>query len=147
MREEWARQPLALELFKEANAGEEFFRRMEVLRRDSRPDPDTLGALEVYVVCVSMGFRGRCADAASQEELRETLHLGSRAVTEGRDGNRLSPAWQVDESVAQRVGRLSPWRFVIVGLGVATIIWCGFQLWIQLAANGLAMDLSLHRGD
>lgn len=55
---DWQRMPLSLDLFKTGNAGEEFFKSLELLlkRRDS---PQLADLLEVYYLCLLLGFRGR----------------------------------------------------------------------------------------
>jgi type VI secretion system protein ImpK len=141
MREDWARQPLAFEFFKEANAGEEFFVRMELLQRNSRPDADARGALEVFVTSISLGFRGRYVDPAGFEELRGLQRDAAQLVSDGVDPNRLSPAWQMRESAGQRLRRLPTWLLVALGFGVTTVVWCVFQIMIQWDASNLASSL------
>lgn len=141
MRDDWARQYLALEMFKESNAGEEFFNRMEALLRTSRPDPDVAGALEVYLGCLAFGFRGRCNDPSGQEELRELRERARRLLGEGKDPNRLAVNWQPQQSMAQRVRRLPTWTLVAGAAGLALLIWSGFELLTWAAADTLAGEL------
>ncbi len=120
LREEWMRRPLAAELFSEFNAGEEFFHRLEQLSRGARLDPQTLGVLEVYETCLSLGFRGMHIDQSGAERLREILFSLARRINEGREQMPLAPHWQPDESVARSVGRLPP--MVLIAAGVAGIL-------------------------
>jgi type VI secretion system protein ImpK len=57
---EWPRQPLQEEVFGDHIAGENFFRNLSELlgRHDSE---DVADALEVYQLCMLLGFRGRYA--------------------------------------------------------------------------------------
>ena len=55
-REQWLAQPLQLELYDRNDAGEEFFTRLDALRGAVSERADVL---EVYYLCLALGFRGR----------------------------------------------------------------------------------------
>ena len=55
-RGDWQQQPLQLELFDRNDAGEEVFHRLEALRSAGAERADVL---EVYYLCLALGFRGR----------------------------------------------------------------------------------------
>jgi type VI secretion system protein ImpK len=57
-RHEWSKQTLSVELFKEADAGEVFFDRLESYR-SRRDAPQLADLLEVYLLCLMLGFQGR----------------------------------------------------------------------------------------
>jgi type VI secretion system protein ImpK len=63
---EWVRQPLQEEMFGVHVAGEIFFRNLDKVleRADS---PDTADLLEVFVLCLELGFRGRFVSSGSGE--------------------------------------------------------------------------------
>lgn len=77
-RAEWMNQPLQLQLYREYTAGENFFKRMTALMQRGTPSV----ALEVYYMCLTLGFRGAYgisgdahglsafADAARQHVMR-----------------------------------------------------------------------------
>lgn len=52
----WKRNPLQFELYQRYDAGEQFFERLAHLRKDPR---NNLEALEVYYLCMSLGFKGK----------------------------------------------------------------------------------------
>lgn len=54
-RGEWMNQPLQLVLYREYTAGENFFARMRALLQRGSPSP----ALEIYYLCLALGFRGQ----------------------------------------------------------------------------------------
>jgi type VI secretion system protein ImpK len=56
LRDEWARDPLQLRLFREHLAGDGFFARLEKLRNDPATN---LEALEVFHACLLLGFQGK----------------------------------------------------------------------------------------
>jgi type VI secretion system protein ImpK len=113
LRNEWASQPMALQLFDDLNAGENFFRRLEELRR-GRPAEHELGALEVFATCISLGFRGEHIDPAGDARLEDTLGGVARQVLDARDGHGggLSPQWHSPEAMPDRVKKLPTWVFV-----------------------------------
>jgi type VI secretion system protein ImpK len=56
-RTEWQKAPLQFQYFHENTAGENFFRRAEAYCEQ----PHKLHVLQIYVLCVSLGFQGRFA--------------------------------------------------------------------------------------
>ncbi|MBL7977489.1 MAG: type IVB secretion system protein IcmH/DotU [Bacteroidetes Order II. Incertae sedis bacterium] len=52
----WKRNPLQFELYGRYDAGEQFFERIAFLRQDVRAN---LEALEVFYLCLTLGFRGK----------------------------------------------------------------------------------------
>lgn len=141
MRDEWMRRPLAAELFSEFNAGEEFFRRLEQLGRMGRPDPQTLGVMEVYATCLALGFRGMHIDASGAERLREILFSLSTRIAEARDPRPLAPHWQHRESVARSVARMSPLALLVAGLAVIGLLYGLFELLMSWDASRLGATL------
>ena len=66
-RAEWVRRPLAQELFGQADAGVVFFGKLEEFR--SRRDSEQLAdILEVYLLCLLLGFEGRYAGKRGELE-------------------------------------------------------------------------------
>ena len=55
-KESWLSNPLQSELFGLNSAGEDFFRRLEELRR--RPQ-EHIQVLEIYYLCLVLGFKGK----------------------------------------------------------------------------------------
>jgi type VI secretion system protein ImpK len=55
---EWAKQTLSVELFREARAGEVFFDRLDSYR-SRRGATQLADLLEVYLLCLLLGFQGR----------------------------------------------------------------------------------------
>ncbi|HMI87897.1 MAG TPA: DotU family type IV/VI secretion system protein [Polyangiaceae bacterium] len=53
-RVEWMNQPLQLTLYREVTAGENFFGRLRALLNHGGHE----GALEIYYLCLALGFRG-----------------------------------------------------------------------------------------
>lgn len=88
---EWARQPLQVLLFAESKAGATFFQRLQEVRRRSR------AALEVYYLCLALGFMGeyRLDSGHDLEELIDDLR---RELTQGA-GSQISVHGKRPEAV------------------------------------------------
>jgi type VI secretion system protein ImpK len=63
---DWAKKPLMLDLYNTLNAGEGFFENLGAIlqRRESR---NTIDLLEIYVLCMMLGFRGRYSSGSGEE--------------------------------------------------------------------------------
>jgi type VI secretion system protein ImpK len=96
VREEWQRQTMQEELFGQADAGVVFFQKLDNLRtrRDSRQLADIL---EVFLLCLLLGFEGRYAGGmrAGLDGIIEQLRARIEEVR-GRK-RHLSPAWALPE--------------------------------------------------
>jgi type VI secretion system protein ImpK len=102
---EWGNNPLAFEQFQTNNAGDEFFDRLEDIRR--RPDVKT-DLLEVYYTCLTLGFEGKYA-LAEPRQLRDLIEsIGSDLERVRGRVIDLSPRWQPPESQIQRVRAAMP---------------------------------------
>jgi type VI secretion system protein ImpK len=114
MFSDWPRRPLQEEVFGDHRAGETFFRNLRDLL--SRPDSPALAdVLEVYLLCLMLGYRGRYGSGSSGE-LRGLVTDTREKIRRIRGGDReLSPSWR--PTGADRVGGGSdPWvRRLLLG--------------------------------
>ncbi len=63
---DWAQKPLMLDLFGTLNAGETFFEYLSgILKR--RESKSSIDLLEVYLLCLMLGFRGRFNSGSGQQ--------------------------------------------------------------------------------
>jgi type VI secretion system protein ImpK len=127
---DWPQQPLQEEVFGDHIAGENFFRHLGDLlgRQDSE---DVADALEVYQLCMLLGFRGRYAAdpgglQSAQRAVQDKIHRIRGAVGPLAPMAGLPPGESVQ---AQR----DPWipRLVIaaaVALGLAVLFYLFFRL-------------------
>ena len=84
IREEWARRPLQLTLFGDQLAGENFFNRLESLRARGSAH---LHALEVFHMCLLLGFQGKYIIEGSEKLNYLTARLGDEiASMKGKRG-------------------------------------------------------------
>jgi type VI secretion system protein ImpK len=117
-RQEWMLEPLQLVYFNENTAGEGFFERLEALERD----PRRVHVLEVYFLCLGLGFLGKYAVrggegiGAVMDRLAVVL---SRATPQG---DTLSPHGTPAETRGIRGRREAPVLFLAGGLALAAIL-------------------------
>lgn len=68
-KDEWLAEPMQIKLFDTFNAGEEFFDNLHQLRQRSSVNADIL---EVYYLCLALGFKGKY-QLQSPENLRRVI--------------------------------------------------------------------------
>jgi type VI secretion system protein ImpK len=121
IRGDWAGRPLQMEYFNDTTAGEEFYRKLEALRGSG--EASRREALEVYGLCLGLGFRGRYSGMAGLEEIKS---IRARIHAELAGGDQapppLSPHWQVDEHLPQIVRRIPAWLVAAVAAGVLLLL-------------------------
>ena len=123
----WSRMTLQEELFGEHMAGETFFQYVQLLlsRRDS---VETVDVLELYYLCMLLGYRGRYG-SSGDGELRAIMESIKGKTNRVRGGNLpLSPAWALpgDAPLPKRrdrwLRRLVWITVLTAGLGIATFV-------------------------
>jgi type VI secretion system protein ImpK len=127
----WASQSLQEEVFGDHMAGETFFAYLDDLL--GRPDSEeTADVLEVFALCLLLGFRGRYA-AADRGSLDARLRAAREKVARIRGGRgALSPAWPlpVGETVPAAhdpwVRRL--WIAALAAVAVALVLFVVYRL-------------------
>ncbi|MBK8096570.1 MAG: DotU family type IV/VI secretion system protein [Planctomycetes bacterium] len=136
IRQEWASRPLQMEYFNDFTAGEEFYRKLDNLR-GSR-DAARQEAVEVYALCLGLGFRGKHAGMAGSEELKG-LRARLHAELAGPDAvaQPLSPHWQVDEHLPQIARRIPAWLIASVCAGVLLLVVLVLRLTLSGAESAL----------
>lgn len=89
-RDDWERRPLQLELFGEQLAGERFFEHLERLRAES---PPRVQVLEVFHMCLLLGFQGQYVIEGSEKLHYLTGRLGDEiAHIKGKRAS-FAPHW------------------------------------------------------
>jgi type VI secretion system protein ImpK len=130
---EWPRQPLQEEVFGDHMAGETFFRYLQELlgRQDSE---ETADILEVFQLCMLLGFRGRYA--AQPGELNALMSQVQSKISRIRgESRRLSPTWPLPEGEAPPAAR-DPWlrRLGLAAAGtlaLALILFLAYSLFLH----------------
>jgi type VI secretion system protein ImpK len=119
MFRDWPRRPLQDELFGGHVGGEAFFQYLQqLMTRD--PSPDLADVLEVYLLCLLLGFQGRYS-AANRDELGLWTSRLREQLTRMRGGTPpLAPDWAIPtgEVIARTT---DPWLRRLLFAGAATL--------------------------
>ncbi len=131
VRSEWERKTLQEELFGQTDAGVVFFEKLErfFAQRDS---PYLADILEVYLLCLLLGFEGRYSGAL-RAELDSNVEKVKRRIDDIRGhGNRLSPSYELPAEPAKspvQPGRSNRLRFAALAAVLFTLILFLLFLW------------------
>lgn len=95
LKEDWEKYPLQLEYFGEQLAGNKFYDKLEAMIRQIDVTAD---AVEVYYVCMLLGFKGRYA-VYDKEKLTATMQKTADALVKAGKISKpeLSPHWLVQD--------------------------------------------------
>ncbi|MBZ5595568.1 MAG: DotU family type IV/VI secretion system protein [Acidobacteriia bacterium] len=120
---DWPRKPLQEELFGTHMAGEVFFQNLQKLLGQT-DSPEVADALEVYYLCVLLGFGGKYS-AGNKGDLRAIMDAVADKIHRMRGRSvELSPSWMLPKEAARRAGG-DPW---VRNLGIAAIGCAGLAL-------------------
>lgn len=109
IRPAWERRPLQLVLFGEQLAGETFFVKLEELRARGAP---RLQALEVFHMCLLLGFRGKYILEGPEKLAYLTARLGDEISAIKGKRAAFAPHWPLPDKVAHMLKRETPlWIF------------------------------------
>ena len=101
IREVWLSRPLQLQFFGEALAGEQFFVKLEALRREGK---GRLQVLEVFHMCLLLGFQGKYRSAGGEETLNYlTKSLGNEILHWKGARTLFAPHWAAPNEVGHRL--------------------------------------------
>src|SRR3954466_11765502 len=134
---DWARQPLQEEFFGTHIAGEVFFQNLQQLlgRSDS---PDLADLLEIYYLCLLLGFGGRYS-VGNRGELTQVMNMTAEKIRRIRGRfNALSPAWQLPSEMVRT--RSDPW---VRKLGVIAAV-CAVVMILLFIAYKLVLSSGVH---
>ena len=124
MRDQWEKYALQLEYFGEQLAGNKFFEKLQAMLGQIEVTKD---AVEVYYVCMLLGFKGRYA-VYEQEKLLAIMQQTANALVKAGKivPVELSPHWLANDQPEPPKKRNMPvWAKLTAlgGLGVAFIIY------------------------
>jgi type VI secretion system protein ImpK len=105
IRDAWERRPLQLLVFGDQLAGENFYNRLEQLRSKGATH---VQALEVYHLCLLLGFKGKYIIEGQEKLSYLTARLGDEiALLKGKRA-AFSPHWQRPDQVVHALKREVP---------------------------------------
>lgn len=122
LKDEWEKYPLQLEYFGEQLAGDKFFDKLEAMLKQIEITQD---AVEVYYVCMLLGFKGRYAVYEKEKLLAIMQKTANALVKVGKiKPVELSPHWFAnDQPKPPEERRMPTWAKIsaFAGLGLAII--------------------------
>jgi len=119
LKESWADKPLQLAYFNDFAAGEEFYNKIDTLRGAKKN-----AVLEVYYLCLALGFRGKYVDLQGMEKkkvLMDTILREIRGAAPAGGPGGLSPSWQPPDALPGIVKNFPAW-FVAAACGLLIIL-------------------------
>lgn len=124
-RDDWERCPLQLELFGEQLAGERFFLHLEQQRSAT---PPRLQVLEVFHMCLRLGFRGQYALEGPEKLHYLTARLGDEiAHIKGKRAS-FAPRWAPPDQVLNTLRNEVPlWVLCSVFAFLGLLAYLGLQ--------------------
>lgn len=106
LRNEWEKNPLQLEYFGEQLAGVKFFEKLDAMLKQLDVTKD---AVEIYYMCMLLGFKGRYA-VYEQERLLETMQTTANALVKAGKMSSvdLAPHWLANDQPTPPEKRVMP---------------------------------------
>jgi type VI secretion system protein ImpK len=136
---DWGRRPLQEEVFGGHTGGELFFQYLQQLlgRQDSE---DLADVLEVYQLCLLLGFKGRYSVTHGSELQVIAGHVAQKIERARGSPGELSPRWRPSTlSLGTRRDRLVPRLAISAGAaaGLAAVLFLIFSLTLGSGASGV----------
>jgi type VI secretion system protein ImpK len=129
LRSEWERNPLQLEYFGEQLAGNKFFEKLESMLQQPEVTQD---AIEIYYLCMLLGFKGRYGVYEQEKLLAIMQSTANVLVKVGKMKSvELSPHWLVSDQPKPPEKRGLPlWAKIgaFAAVGMAFIIYLAMFL-------------------
>lgn len=133
IRGAWERRPLQLVLFGEQLAGEGFFTKLEELRAHGAP---RLQALEVFHMCLLLGFRGKYILEGPEKLAYLTARLGDEISAIKGKRAAFAPHWLIPDKIAHALKRETPlWIFGAVFALIALLAFLGLSSTLRSKTN------------
>ena len=145
LKDAWADQPLQLQYFNDFSAGEEFYNKIDTLRGAKKS-----AVLEVYYLCLSLGFRGKYVDLQGMEKkkilidtiLREIRAAESAPAAGGAPAApALSPAWQPPDALPALARSFPAWLVAAAAGGFLLVLYLLLSMWLGSTAGGVVEAL------
>ncbi|MBP7132886.1 MAG: type IVB secretion system protein IcmH/DotU [Aquabacterium sp.] len=131
VKEAWQRLPLQVQFFGEQLAGEQFFEKLEELRRQGAP---RVQAMEVFHMCLLLGFQGKYLIEGSEKLGYLTARLGDEIARIKGQGAGFAPHWAAPDRIQHQLKNEVP-LWVVASV---------FGLMALLAYTGLRWQLGQH---
>ena len=124
LKNEWEKNPLQLEYFGEQLAGNKFFEKLSAMLKQIDVTAD---AVEIYYVCMLLGFKGRYAIYEKEKLLQIMQETANALVKAGKIRPvELSPHWLAnDQPEPPKPRKMPTWAKIgaLGGVGFAFIVY------------------------
>ena len=114
IKNEWYIAPLQLSLFGDQLAGTNFFERLDDLRHEGA---DRIQALEVFHMCLLLGFQGKYLFDGQEKLGFLTSKLGDEIVRMRSQRTGFAPFWKTPDQIVHRLKRDIPLWIVAMLIG------------------------------
>ncbi|MEZ5428863.1 MAG: type IVB secretion system protein IcmH/DotU [Pyrinomonadaceae bacterium] len=145
LRDEWEKYPLQLEYFGEQLAGNKFFDKLKAMLKQIQVTQD---AVEVYYVCMLLGFKGRYGVYEKEKLLAIMQKTANELVKVGKiKPVELSPNWLATDQPKPVIKKGMPvWAKISAfsGLGLALIIYLVMFVVTSIFSNNTIEKLALN---
>lgn len=137
---DWPRQPLQEERYGHHIAGEIFFQNLQKLlgRQDAH---ETADLLEVYQLCLLLGFAGRYSMGGRGDLRAITMQTADKIQRIRQSGGELAAGWRLPQDPPFKTGS-DPWAtrllWIAVGCaGLMALLYVSFYLMLNSGADNL----------
>ena len=143
---DWPKQPLQEQRYGHSLAGEIFFKNLANFMNRSDTH-DLADLLEVYYLCMLLGFAGRYSLGGKGELYAIQQKLGEKIQRIRQTTAELSPAWQLPNDGPPRV-QGDPWvkRLIYTAIGCLALTGLLFVLFKVLLNGGVSTMADLAKG-
>jgi len=134
LRDAWVARPLQLEWFGTNVGGDEFFSRLDTMRRERE---NRIEAIEVYACCLAFGFLGRFG-LSGPERVKNLLTEVERdiAAVRGTGRRALAPhAARPDDGGSEVTGRFPLWVALAVFVPALVLVFLLLKLFAVIGAQ------------
>ncbi len=140
LRASWETRPLQLELFGDQLAGENFFERLEGLRREGAPK---VGVLEVFHVALLLGFQGKYRLEGAEKLAFLVARLGDEIAHMRGGQGAFAPHALAPDMVRHKLRHDVPlWVMASAFALAALLAFVGLRWWLD---GGTSRDLDAYR--
>jgi type VI secretion system protein ImpK len=144
LKHEWEKNPLQLEYFGEQLAGNKFFEKLAAMLKQVDVTAD---AVEIYYVCMLLGFKGRYAVYEKEKLLTIMQETANALVRAGKIRPvELSPHWLANDQPEPPKPRKMPvWAKIMAfaGLGFAIIVYLAMFVAVTTFLNNAFPSIQL----
>jgi type VI secretion system protein ImpK len=136
-KDHWVSRPLQRERYDRYDAGEVFFERLSALLEHPTQHAE---AIEIYYLCMTLGFRGRY-QIVQQEKLQEYIDRCHDELerTPGIQTDTLAPnGVPTDQVAAEMRTKLPRWIIPVASVALALLLYVGLSLYASYSAQQTA---------